>query len=69
MVQIYKTDGILGFFAGLVPRLLAEIILTAFINVCVFLTENYIKETEITKFSSLPIAVSFVSKFYYRFMI
>lgn len=55
--EIYNTDGILGFFSGLVPRLLGEIILTVLVNTCVFLTRNAIKDEEIKKFSGIPIAV------------
>lgn len=55
--EIYNTDGILGFFSGLFPRLLGEILLTVFINTCLFLTKNVIRDSEVMKFGSIPIAV------------
>lgn len=58
MIEIYKTDGILGFFAGLIPRLLGEILLTVFVNTCVFLAKNIVKDEEVMKFGSIPIAAS-----------
>lgn len=57
IAEIYKTDGILGFFSGLIPRLIGEIILTIFLNGCLFLAKNVVQNNDVIKFSSIPIAV------------
>lgn len=58
IIEIYKNDGILGFFSGLIPRLFGEVLLSIFVNVCIFLAKNMIKDNEVMKLSSIPIAVS-----------
>ncbi|XKL59566.1 hypothetical protein PGB90_000582 [Kerria lacca] len=57
IIEIYKNDGILGFFSGLIPRLFGEVLLSIFVNVCIFLAKNMIKDNEVMKLSSIPIAI------------
>lgn len=60
IVEIYRNEGIWGFFSGLVPRLLGEILLILFMNGCLFLAKHYIKDEEVVKYGSIPVAVSIV---------
>lgn len=57
ITEIYRTDGILGFFSGLIPRLLGEIIFTVLVNTCIFVAKSTIKDDEVMKFSGIPIAL------------
>lgn len=67
IAEIYRTDGILGFFSGLIPRLVGEIVLTIFLNACLFMARNLVQNSEVIKFSSIPIAVSVMMQIFVFF--
>lgn len=58
IIQIYKEDGIAGFFRGLFPRILAEVLLCVFVGTCTFLAKRHLSEKdEFKKMSAIPISI------------
>lgn len=59
VVQIYRENGVLGFFSGLIPRLLGDILSILLANTLTYAVNTYvIEEAELKAYSSATLSVS-----------
>jgi len=66
IADIYKSDGLFGFFKGLFPRLISEILNVVIAGTCVFLVTKYItkENPQITNLAGGFVANSFSYQFH-----
>lgn len=58
--EIYRQNGILGFFSGLIPRLLGDILTVLIANTLTFVINTYIvEEKDLQVYTSATMMVTF----------
>lgn len=66
IIEVYKENGILGFFSGLIPRILGDILSIILANTLAYALSAYVfDDAELKMYSSATMSVStLLIKFY-----
>ncbi|XP_013140236.1 PREDICTED: mitochondrial carrier homolog 2-like [Papilio polytes] len=69
VVSIYKDDGILGFFHGLIPKLLGDLTCIAVTGVLAYYVNKYIVKTKDLRYYTVPILTFITSTLTYPLVV